>query len=105
MVSQRRRGIPPVPKNYPDMTQDVTVTRIAMPEMGLMGIATMQVCAYGEVLPETVEKRANELNPSGVSSDWKIVWGTDDEDPMNNANKAPTACAEVPGRLHYLLTC
>ena len=92
-----------------ERAEDVVMTRAIMPpkEWGLYSLCIMQVCAHSGVPPEQVERRANELNPTGLQSGsrWRIVWGTDENDPANNANKAPIRCVEQPGRIHYLLSC
>jgi hypothetical protein len=76
-------------------TEDVVVTR------GVIGICHMQVCAYGETPPERVEERANQLNPTGISSRWKIVTGEE----LGEENLAPAPCEQFRGRIHYLLSC
>lgn len=82
---------------------DVIVTRPFMnpAEFGIYAFAYMQVCAYCEVPPETVEQRANALNPPGESYSWRIEWGKDEE----HRDLSPLQCRDDPARIHYMLSC
>lgn len=85
---------------------DVEVIRPFMgPEWGIYALCFMQVCAYRETPPGRIEQVANTENPPGTSSPWKIVWGDDPDDDMNDARMAPNQCGSDPARMHYLLSC
>ena len=80
---------------------DVIVTRAFMESnWGIYALAFMQVCAHCEVPPEIVERRANELNPSGVSHAWKIT-----SVGPHDADISPKQCESDPARIHYMLSC
>ena len=84
------------------ITEDVVVTRAFMDVAGwgLYALCYMQVCAHGECPPELIEQRANELNPPGSSSPWRLnTKGPDDQD------LAPVPCVNDPVRLHHMLSC
>jgi hypothetical protein len=83
------------------ITDDVVVTQAIMPkEWGLYALCYMQVCAHGECPPELIEQRANELNPPGTSTPWKLsIEGPDGED------LSPVQCQSNSIRLHHMLSC
>lgn len=63
-------------------------------EIGPWSLLGKQVCAHSEVPPHQIERRANELEPTGIRSRWTL-------DPK----RKPKKCADHPERLHYVLTC
>ena len=77
------------------LTEDVVVTQ------PFVGLLYMQVCAYGEVSPERVQERANELNPAGTRNGWFIIT----EDNEDHGPKGPVQCAQDPARVHWMLNC
>jgi hypothetical protein len=68
-----------------EIADDVIVTK------AMIGLTGMQVCAFGRVPPEIVEDRVNALNPTGISSRWRILW--------ERENCKPVQCADDPARL------
>lgn len=91
------------------ISEDVVVTKALMDvsTWGLYAMCVMQVCAFCEVPPKVVERRANELNPAGTDGGWRIVWGTSDDpdEIIDIPNKAPVKCEQDSARIHYLLSC
>jgi hypothetical protein len=77
------------------LTEDVVVTR------PFVGLLYMQVCAYGEVPPERVQERANELNPAGTSNGWFVIT----EDSTDHPGQGPVPCEQDRARLHWMLNC
>jgi hypothetical protein len=85
-------------------SEDVIVTKSIMDplEWGLYALSFMQVCAHGEVPPELIEQRANELIPTGS----RLVWRLTTEHPFEGGPPLlPVQCADDPARLHHMLSC
>lgn len=76
-----------------EIQEDVVVTSIR--------VLYLQVCAHSEIPPEQVEKRANELEPTGLQSSWTIVrdGGVENPVPCRGVND------ELTGRAHWVLSC
>jgi hypothetical protein len=80
---------------------DVEITRPFMPpKWGLFALCYMQVCAHGECPPELIERRANEMNPSGLDHPWTLTT----EGP-DGSDLSPVPCDDDPARLHHMLSC
>jgi len=67
-----------------------------------LGILAVSVCAPTDMPPAMVVARVNELEPTGISSDWTL-----DPAPFFRAGQPnPCKCDRHPDdRTHYLLKC
>lgn len=71
----------------------------------VMNIFTMQVCAVDDATDEEILAVCNRENPAGTSHGWAKVIREPDESFGQESNKAPVACAEHSGRMHFLVLC
>ena len=75
--------------------KDVIVTKRLF-YLGFYELRAMEVCVYCEVPPETVERRANVLNPQHGVLKWTLSRSAD-------PNKAPSRCDHDSTRVHLVL--
>ena len=66
-----------------------------------LGICHMQVCAVEDSTDEEILRVCNKENPSGTTLGWCSVVRSDAKEPKRN----PVACAQEPGRTHFLVAC
>lgn len=75
-----------------------------MAELGIViyakGLCNCSVCVPKNTPIEMIEKEVNIMNPTGISSQWKISKGNWSDGSMN-----PCECDTDPERKHYLLKC
>lgn len=64
------------------------------------GICMASVCAEKGMTPQQVEDEVNIVNPTGISSRWRIS-----DDAFREGADNPHPCDKEPDRLHYLLSC
>ncbi len=64
------------------------------------GLCAMSICVDADTDRSEIERIANTMNPTGISSHWKIST-----DNFNSGEKNPHPCEAADGKLHYLLTC
>lgn len=67
-----------------------------------VGLVHMQVCAVADATDDEILAVCNRENPAGASGGWSLVCREDNDfwGPT-----APVACADDPGRLHFLVAC
>ena len=65
------------------------------------GIITCSVCAPKRLSVKTVERVVNELEPTNISSKWKISK----DKTFRTGESNPCVCENDPNRLHYLMEC
>lgn len=63
----------------------------------VIGLCFMQVCAVEDATEEEILRVANRENPSGTSNGWSSI--------VRDEPNGPGPCAEINGRIHYLLVC
>ena len=61
---------------------------------------TMQVCVSEKWSKEEIEKFANKVNPSGISSKWEIV---EEDDTCLNGDPLRVPCDDKEGYIHTVL--
>lgn len=66
-----------------------------------IGVCAASVCVPKETPKEIVEQWANEYQPTGISSDWKIS----EDKTFKTGELNPCVCEHDSSRVHYLLTC
>jgi len=72
----------------------------------MFNIFTMQVCAADDATDAEILAVCNRENPAGTQNGWShVIRETDDSKLGQEANKAPVACADHPGRTHFLVVC
>jgi hypothetical protein len=65
------------------------------------GVAHCSVCVVESASVAEIEAAVNAQHPSGVGP-WKAAFV---KDPHNDYSLYSVACAEYPGRVHYMLEC
>lgn len=65
------------------------------------GICAMSVCVNEEATPKEIEKRANFVSPTGISSRWKIS----EDKFFRSGQTMPCVCESRPDHKHWLLVC
>lgn len=65
-----------------------------------VGLVCISVCTDIQDRDE-IERKANEVQPTGISSRWKIS----EEKKFRGGESMPCACEEDPSRMHWLLNC
>jgi hypothetical protein len=77
-----------------------------IPEMGLLGICAMQVCAVRDATDEEILAACNSENPAGTTNGWaSVVRESNPEQLGYEENKMPAQCADDENRLHLLVYC
>ena len=56
---------------------------------------------FAECTDEEILRVCNKENPSGTTLGWCSVVRSDAKEPKRN----PVACAQEPGRTHFLVAC
>ncbi len=81
----------------------VTRTMLNPGRYGLMAICFMQVCAVADATDEEILLTCNTENNNGtLSHPWSAVHREcDRERGIDGAGP----CEEIPGRLHFLVSC
>lgn len=66
------------------------------------GLCSCSICAPKAWTPERIEEEVNTINPTGISSRWKISSDT----KFHTGQPMPCPCND-PGaeRLHWLMEC
>lgn len=59
------------------------------------------VCAPTDMSRDEVERRTNEIHPSGTTNGWIF----DDGKELEADKFKPLQCADDPSRTHYVLWC
>lgn len=65
------------------------------------GLVACSACAPEDATREAIEREVNIINPTGISSQWKI--STDEK--FASGEPMPNKCETARNKLHYLLTC
>lgn len=69
-------------------------------EIYAKGLVHCSVCAEKYLSYDAIEKYVNEVNPTGITSAWKIS-----QESFGDGTKNPSFCPDDPKRKHYLLVC
>ncbi|MDD4026998.1 MAG: hypothetical protein PHO75_02300 [Candidatus Shapirobacteria bacterium] len=64
------------------------------------GLCYCSVCVPKAMKSKDIEKITNIMNPTGITSQWKI-----DKENFKGGEKNPCECDTDPNRKHYLLKC
>lgn len=70
-----------------------------------VNIFTMQVCAVADATDEEILVACNRDNPAGTTNGWAVVVREPELSLTQPAQTAPVACADHPGRTHFLVQC
>lgn len=65
------------------------------------GIVHCSVCVPKDMSKEDIELEVNRINPTGISSEWKIS----DNTHFNTGETNPCICNQNPEKMHYLMNC
>lgn len=66
------------------------------------GLISCSVCAPAQLTAEEVAAAVNVVNPTGISSEWKVSSDT----TFKTGHPMPSACDKEPETLrHWLLEC
>lgn len=63
-------------------------------------LCAMAICADSNCSLKEIEDFANQTNPTGINSPWKIS-----ENNFADGRTNPCECQQDSGRKHYLLNC
>jgi hypothetical protein len=70
-------------------------------EIYASGILYCSVCAPKRLAVRTVERVVNELNPTLITTKWKVSK----DKTFKTGETNPCICENYPDRLHYLMEC
>lgn len=81
-----------------DTEKRVIVTR------PMIGLCHMQVCAVADATDEEILAVCDAENPAGTTFGWATVHRAPEE-WLGGEIPGPVECADVPGRVHLLVSC
>lgn len=71
-----------------------------------VGLAGMQVCAVDDASDEEILALCNSENPAGTATGWgAVIRDPVQGDPWRTEDVEPVACADNPGRSHFIVLC
>jgi hypothetical protein len=66
------------------------------------GTVSCSVCVEGQLTKKEIENEVNIVNPTGISSKWRI---SKDKIFSDGEHTNPCTCDKYLDRKHYLLNC